>query len=69
PVERPRNTESTVLGAAWLAGLQSGVYESLDDIANLWSSDAVFNPSMTEGRRKGLYSSWQAAVSRIRSQI
>ncbi|MED5420605.1 MAG: glycerol kinase GlpK, partial [Pseudomonadota bacterium] len=40
PVERPRNTESTVLGAAWLAGLQSGVYESLDDITNLWSSDA-----------------------------
>jgi len=69
PVERPRNTESTVLGAAWLAGLQSGVYESIDDIANLWSSDAVFNPSMTEGQRKGLYSRWQVAVSRIRSQI
>ena len=69
PVERPKNTESTVLGAAWLAGLQSGVYESIDAIANLWARDAVFNPSMMEDQRKGLYLGWQAAVSRIRSQV
>jgi len=67
PVERPNNTESTVLGAAWLAGLQSGVYESTSEIAALWASDAVFDPSMSGARRAALYAGWQRAVARVRS--
>jgi len=67
PVERPANAESTVLGTAFLAGLQCGVYASVDEIAALWSSDAVFEPLMTEGRRRSLYTGWQDAVSRVRS--
>jgi len=67
PVERPANPESTVLGAAWLAGLQSGIYESTDEIAALWASDAVFEPKMQDSRRAGLYAGWQDAVGRIRS--
>ncbi len=68
PVERPKNAESTVLGAAWLAGLQSGVYGSIDDIAALWESDAVFESSMNADRRASLYAGWQQAVARVRSQ-
>lgn len=67
PVERPANVESTVLGAAYLAGLQAGVFGSTDDIGALWSSDAVFSPSMDAGRRESLYAGWQDAVGRVRS--
>ena len=67
PVERPTNTESTVLGAAFLAGLQSGVFDSIDDIGALWSTSAVFEPEMEVARRAELYDGWQAAVRRVRS--
>ena len=67
PVERPANVESTVLGAACLAGLQGGVFESIEEIAALWRSDAVFAPSMSEDRRAALYAGWQRAVERVRS--
>jgi glycerol kinase len=65
-VERPVNVESTVLGAAYLAGLQSGVYESLDAIADLWASDKIFEPAMAEKKRNALYAGWQDAVARVR---
>jgi len=67
PVERPANVESTVFGAACLAGLQSGVFASVDDIAALWQSDALFTPSMDEARRSDLYAGWRRAVGRVRS--
>jgi glycerol kinase len=65
-VERPVNVESTVLGAAFLAGLQSGVYGSTDAIAELWSSDKVFEPQMPNEKRNSLYQGWQDAVARVR---
>ena len=65
-VERPVNVESTVLGAAFLAGLQSGVYGSTDAIAELWASDRVFEPQMPDEKRDALYRGWQDAVSRVR---
>jgi glycerol kinase len=67
PVERPRNVESTVLGAAYLAGLQSGVYSSVDEIASFWASDAIFEPAMNDRQRVALYAGWQDAVRRVRS--
>ena len=67
PVELPKNPESTVLGAAWLAGLQCGVYASTDEIAELWASDAVFAPQMPDEQRAVLYAGWQDAVRRVRS--
>jgi len=67
PVERPENPESTVLGAAWLAGLQCGVYASTDEIAALWASDAVFAPLLPDEQRAALYAGWQDAVRRVRS--
>ena len=68
PVERPQNVESTVLGAAYLAGLQAGVFESTAAIASLWSSDRVFEPQMDTAERAALYDGWQSAVARVRSQ-
>lgn len=65
-VERPTNVESTVLGAAFLAGLKSGVFASTDAIADLWSSDRVFEPQMSGEKRDALYRGWQEAVSRVR---
>jgi glycerol kinase len=67
PVERPANVESTALGAAYLAGLQCGVFKSLDQIDEMWSRDAVFDPAMEDEQRDFLYRGWQAAVERIRA--
>jgi glycerol kinase len=67
PVERPKNVESTVLGAAYLAGLQCGVFSSIEQIADLWSREAVFAPQMDASDRAGLYAGWQDAVQRVRT--
>jgi glycerol kinase len=65
-VERPVNVESTVLGAAFLAGLSCGVFASTEAIANLWVSDRVFEPQMSDDKRNALYRGWQDAVARVR---
>ena len=69
PVERPVNVESTVLGAAFLAGLASGVFDSTGDLAETWQRDRAFAPAMTDERRNNLYSGWLAAVRRVRVQL
>ncbi|MEX2494446.1 MAG: glycerol kinase GlpK [Woeseia sp.] len=66
-VERPLYIESTVLGAAFLAGLQTGVCVSREAIEDLWRRDAVFAPRMSPDRRSSLYAGWRQAVSRVRS--
>ena len=67
PVERPENVESTVLGAAYLAGYQAGVVASPADIANLWRRDALFEPAMQAAQRTRLLEGWNDAVSRVRT--
>ncbi len=67
-VERPQNIESTVTGAAALAGLQAGIFDSLEDIERTWRSEASFQPSMRDQRRRILYESWREAISRIRTE-
>lgn len=69
PVERPGNVESTVLGAAYLAGFQAGVVDSLRDIGDLWNRDALFEPQMQAARRERLLGGWADAVRRVRSDI
>jgi len=69
PVERPQNVESTVLGAAYLAGLQSGAIKSVEEIAAKWQRDAIFEPLMTSDRRRSLLSGWSAAVARVRENM
>jgi glycerol kinase len=66
-VERPKNVESTVLGAALLAGLRAGVFASTDVLGALWQPDAVFVPQMDGERRRSLYQEWMHAVARVRS--
>ena len=67
-VERPVNVESTVLGAAYLAGYQAGVVHSLSDIGTLWQCNASFEPAMDAARREQLLDGWNDAVRRVRSE-
>ena len=66
-VERPNETETTALGAAYLAGLQLGWYESVADIARLWGSERTFESSMDSTMRGALMGGWREAVSRVRT--
>ena len=66
-VERPSCIETSALGAAFLAGLGAGVFQSLDEISELWCLNQKFSPQMTENKREALYSGWQEAVKRILS--
>jgi glycerol kinase len=66
-VERPCNIESTVLGAAFVAALSTGLIESQSAVAGLWQRDRVYEPSMDSTRREQLYGGWLDAVSRVRS--
>ena len=66
PVERPVVTETTALGAAYLAGLKAGVWSSIDDIARQWRRERLFEPAMKAPERDRLYAGWQDAVGRVR---
>ncbi len=66
-VVRPQTVETTALGAAYLAGLGAGVYESIDDITALWQSQARFTPQLAPSRADQLYGGWLDAVKRVRS--
>ncbi len=61
-VVRPRCIETTALGAAYLAGLAVGYWESLDDVKNNWSVDRVFTSTMEEEKRVKLLNGWHKAV-------
>jgi len=63
PVLRPRVQETTALGAAYLAGLAVGFWQSCEEIAGLWQVDRRFAPAMREEQRDRLYRGWQDAVN------
>ncbi len=65
-VDRPKVTETTALGVAYLAGLKAGIYSSLDQIAQLWHCEHRFEPAMHPERRERLYAGWLDAVERVR---
>jgi glycerol kinase len=67
PVERPRVIETTALGAAFLAGLQAGLWPSLEALSATWSLDRAFRPSEAAPSRDRRYAGWKAAVQRVRS--
>lgn len=67
-VDRPRVTETTALGVAWLAGLQCGLYESLEHISSHWQLEKSFSPLKDKTWRDERYALWQDAVSRTRSK-
>jgi glycerol kinase len=66
-VERPLQTETTALGAAYLAGLQVGIFNSLEDIAQRWQTDQEFDPSMENNKRNLLLADWHEAVIKVRT--
>ena len=69
PVERPRVTETTALGAAFLAGLATGVWSSIEELAATWQLDRRFEPRMEQAERDRLVSRWQQAVERARGWV
>lgn len=67
PVVRPVTIETTALGAAYLAGLGSGLYSGLPEIAALWQCDRVFEPIMSRDEAQNLMLSWEQAVRQART--
>jgi glycerol kinase len=66
-VHRPTVTETTALGAAYVAGLQAGIYDSLDQIESKWQLDKATRPEKDDQWRQARYSGWLDAVGRTRS--
>ncbi|GAA6131538.1 glycerol kinase GlpK [Halopseudomonas sabulinigri] len=67
-VDRPQVTETTALGAAYLAGLQLGIFDSLEHIARHWACERTFTPQMSEEKRNALYAGWLDAIRRVRDE-
>ena len=63
PVERPVINETTALGAAYLAGLAVGFWESREEIASQWAVDKTYEPAMEPAQSEELYKGWQKAVN------
>ena len=68
PLRRPMIRETTALGAAYLAGLATGVWESLDDVRGSWTLDRLYEPAMGAEKREKLLRGWHEAVNRVRSK-
>ncbi len=69
PVVRPRITETTALGAAYLAGLAVGFWKSRSEIAALWSADRTFRASAPAATMKKLQAEWHRAVERAKNWV
>ena len=66
PVQRPSVTETTALGAAYLAGLAEGVWSSTDELSVLWSEEAAWQPLVTKEQADARLGQWHNAVERSR---
>jgi glycerol kinase len=67
PVQRPAVTETTALGAAYLAGLATGFWSSQGQLAHQWAVETTFEPQMSADERDKLYLGWQRAVERAKA--
>jgi glycerol kinase len=65
-VVRPAVTETTALGAAYLAGLAVGFWGGVDEIASMWAADRRFEPAMSADQRQARLAQWRRAVERSR---
>ena len=66
-VERPITCETTALGVAFLAGLKAGIFNSLEEIEQLWSCEKQFEAQLNKPTRDHLYKGWQKAVQGVKS--
>jgi glycerol kinase len=69
PVVRPAVTETTALGAAYLAGLAVGYWSSVDEISRQWRAERRFEPKMPEAEAAALRERWREAVERAKGWI
>ena len=67
PVQRPAITETTALGAAYLAGLAVGYWASPEALESQWRIDRTFEPSMSADQRESLYHDWKRAIERSKA--
>ncbi|MGU3471234.1 glycerol kinase GlpK [Paenibacillus sp. D51F] len=67
PVERPEINETTVLGAAYLAGLAVGYWKDRSEVGGSWRMNRRFEPAMEAEERDGLYAGWKKAVAATRA--
>jgi glycerol kinase len=67
PVVRASNPETTAMGAAYLAGLAVGYYNSIDEIASQWASDRTFEPKIGSDERQKLRAGWNKALERAKA--
>ena len=65
PVEIPKNTETTALGVAYLAGLQAGLFDGFSDIGKAWQPERRYEPAIDSETRIELYDGWKTAVGRL----
>ncbi|EBA07876.1 FGGY-family carbohydrate kinase [Sagittula stellata] len=63
PIDRPRITETTAFGVAWLAGYTSGLWPGIEGFSNAWQRDRRFVPAMDPETRSACYAAWQASVA------
>jgi glycerol kinase len=68
PVVRPQVVETTALGAAYLAGLTTGVYAGLDELSRQWRAERTFHPTMSRDRAAELMEHWERAVRQTVAQ-
>jgi glycerol kinase len=69
PVVRPKETETTALGSAYLAALAVGYYNSLEELASHWGIDRTFEPKMSADQRQKLQADWTKALSRAKAWL
>ena len=62
-IERPVIQETTVMGVAFLAGIYSGMYKSIDELRDLWNTDYVFEPKISEDHANDLYENWLTVIN------
>jgi len=67
PLERPQIVETTALGAAYIAAIQAGLFNSLEEVAAKWQIEARFEPKLEDGRRARLTRGWQQAIDCVRA--
>jgi glycerol kinase len=66
-VERPVETETTALGAAYLAGLHIGIYDSIESVEKIWQSEQRFSSEMDSTSRDQLLADWHSAVEKVKT--
>jgi glycerol kinase len=67
-IVRPADSETTALGAAYLAGLATGFFKGLGELEQFWRVEKAYEPSMKADRREELFAGWKKAVARCRYQ-